>query len=65
MRLLETDATQFDTELLDIYLTEADEVLDAVAESARNFRRIRQSRSTDRRHGVDSTRSRAAAAWSG
>ena len=34
MRLLETDATQFDTELLDIYLTEADEVLDTIAASA-------------------------------
>src|SRR5437667_1335427 len=34
MRLLETDATQFDAELLDIYLTEADEVLDSVASSA-------------------------------
>ena len=34
MRLLETDASQFDAELLDIYLTEADEVLDAIASSA-------------------------------
>ena len=34
MRLLETDASQFDAELLDIYLTEADEVLDAIAASA-------------------------------
>jgi chemosensory pili system protein ChpA (sensor histidine kinase/response regulator) len=34
MRLLETDATQFDAELLDIYLTEADEVLDSVASNA-------------------------------
>src|SRR5207253_1535152 len=34
MRLLETDAAQFDAELLDIYLTEADEVLDSVASSA-------------------------------
>src|SRR6185437_15473371 len=34
MRLLETDATQFDTELLDIYLTEAGEVLDTIAASA-------------------------------
>ena len=31
MRLLETDATQLDAELLDIYLTEADEVIDSVA----------------------------------
>jgi len=35
MRLLETDATQFDTELLDIYLTEAGEVLDTIADSAK------------------------------
>ncbi|HEX5864273.1 MAG TPA: Hpt domain-containing protein, partial [Casimicrobiaceae bacterium] len=34
IRLLETDAAQFDTELLDIYLTEADEVLDSIASSA-------------------------------
>src|ERR1700681_206728 len=34
MRLLETDASQFDAELLDIYLTEADEVLDSIASSA-------------------------------
>ncbi len=34
MRLLETDAAQFDAELLDIYLTEADEVLDSVASNA-------------------------------
>ncbi len=34
MRLLETDASQFDAELLDIYLTEADEVLDTIASSA-------------------------------
>ncbi len=34
MRLLETDAAQFDAELLDIYLTEADEVLDSVTSSA-------------------------------
>jgi chemosensory pili system protein ChpA (sensor histidine kinase/response regulator) len=34
MRLLETDASEFDTELLEIYLTEAGEVLDAVAESS-------------------------------
>ena len=34
MRLLETDAAQFDAELLDIYLTEADEVLDSVALNA-------------------------------
>jgi chemosensory pili system protein ChpA (sensor histidine kinase/response regulator) len=33
MRLLETDASQFDAELLDIYLTEADEVLDTIASS--------------------------------
>ncbi|MEO6928465.1 MAG: Hpt domain-containing protein, partial [Casimicrobiaceae bacterium] len=32
-RLLETDATQFDAELLDIYLTEAAEVVDAIAAS--------------------------------
>jgi chemosensory pili system protein ChpA (sensor histidine kinase/response regulator) len=31
MRLLETDASQLDAELLDIYLTEADEVIDSVA----------------------------------
>ena len=46
MRLLETDATQFDTELLDIYLTEAGEVLDTIAASAtaarREFRRSRR-----------------------
>jgi Chemotaxis protein histidine kinase and related kinases len=35
MRLLETDATQFDTELLDIYLTEAGEVLDTIAANAK------------------------------
>jgi chemosensory pili system protein ChpA (sensor histidine kinase/response regulator) len=34
MRLLETDASQFDAELVDIYLTEADEVLDTIASSA-------------------------------
>jgi chemosensory pili system protein ChpA (sensor histidine kinase/response regulator) len=34
MRLLETDASQFDAELLDIYLTEADEVLDTISSSA-------------------------------
>ena len=34
MRLLETDASEFDTELLEIYLTEAGEVLDTVAESS-------------------------------
>ncbi|TMH55719.1 MAG: hypothetical protein E6H55_18005, partial [Betaproteobacteria bacterium] len=38
MRLLETDATQFDAELLDIYLTEADEVLDSVASNANRLR---------------------------
>jgi len=37
MRLLETDATQFDTELLDIYLTEAGEVLDTIAASAKEL----------------------------
>jgi chemosensory pili system protein ChpA (sensor histidine kinase/response regulator) len=31
MRLLETDASQLDAEMLDIYLTEADEVIDSVA----------------------------------
>jgi chemosensory pili system protein ChpA (sensor histidine kinase/response regulator) len=31
LRLLETDASQLDAELLDIYLTEADEVIDSVA----------------------------------
>jgi chemosensory pili system protein ChpA (sensor histidine kinase/response regulator) len=31
IRLLETDASQLDAELLDIYLTEADEVIDSVA----------------------------------
>ncbi len=34
MRLLETDASQLDAELLDIYLTEADEVIDSVASNA-------------------------------
>ena len=34
IRLLETDATQFDAELLEIFLTEADEVLDFIAESS-------------------------------
>jgi chemosensory pili system protein ChpA (sensor histidine kinase/response regulator) len=34
MRLLETDASQLDQELLDIYLTEADEVLDSIGASA-------------------------------
>jgi chemosensory pili system protein ChpA (sensor histidine kinase/response regulator) len=38
MRLLETDASQFDAELLDIYLTEADEVLDTIASSANLLR---------------------------
>jgi chemosensory pili system protein ChpA (sensor histidine kinase/response regulator) len=33
MRLLETDASQLDQELLDIYLTEADEVLDSIGTS--------------------------------
>ena len=37
MRLLETDATRFDNELLDIYLTEAGEVLDTIAASAREL----------------------------
>jgi chemosensory pili system protein ChpA (sensor histidine kinase/response regulator) len=34
MRLLETAASQLDAELLEIYLTEADEVLDSVASNA-------------------------------
>ena len=34
LRLLETDASQLDAELLDIYLTEADEVVDSVATNA-------------------------------
>ena len=34
MRLLETDATQLDAELFEIYLTEADEVLDTVTANA-------------------------------
>jgi chemosensory pili system protein ChpA (sensor histidine kinase/response regulator) len=34
MRLLETDSSQLDAELLDIYLTEAGEVLDSVAANA-------------------------------
>ncbi len=34
-RLLATDATNLDAELLDIYLTEADEVLDTIAEHRR------------------------------
>ena len=34
-RLLATDASALDAELLDIYLTEADEVLDTVAEHLR------------------------------
>jgi len=34
LRLLETDASQLDAELLDIYLTEADEVIDSVATNA-------------------------------
>ncbi|HSS70726.1 MAG TPA: Hpt domain-containing protein, partial [Casimicrobiaceae bacterium] len=33
-RLLETDASELDAELLDIYLTEADEVLDSINSSA-------------------------------
>ena len=33
-RLLETDASELDAELLDIYLTEADEVLDSIGSSA-------------------------------
>jgi chemosensory pili system protein ChpA (sensor histidine kinase/response regulator) len=33
MRLLETDASQLDAELLDIYLTEADEVLNNIGDS--------------------------------
>ncbi|HEX7273055.1 MAG TPA: Hpt domain-containing protein [Casimicrobiaceae bacterium] len=33
MRLLETDASQLDAELLDIYLTEADEVLNSIGDS--------------------------------
>jgi chemosensory pili system protein ChpA (sensor histidine kinase/response regulator) len=38
MRLLETDASQLDAELLDIYLTEADEVIDSVAANAAALR---------------------------
>ncbi|MDQ6917533.1 MAG: Hpt domain-containing protein, partial [Pseudomonadota bacterium] len=38
LRLLETDASQLDAELLDIYLTEAGEVLDSIAESAAQLR---------------------------
>ncbi len=34
LRLLETDASRLDAELLDIYLTEADEVVDSVATNA-------------------------------
>ena len=44
MRLLETDASHFDAELLDIYLTEADEVLDAVAASADRLKARRDDR---------------------
>ena len=45
MRLLETDASEFDAELLDIYLTEAGEVLDTVAaSSARLHARAGRSR---------------------
>ena len=48
MRLLETDATQFDTELLDIYLTEAGEVLDTIATSAEHL-----AAHSDDRDGAD------------
>ena len=41
IRLLGTDASQFDAELLDIYLTEADGVLDAIAASAVGSKRGR------------------------
>ena len=44
-RLLATDATQFDTELLDIYLTEAGEVLDTIADQRNGARR--ESRRSD------------------
>ena len=38
LRLLETDASQFDAELLDIYLTEAKEVLDSIEQSVVQLR---------------------------
>jgi chemosensory pili system protein ChpA (sensor histidine kinase/response regulator) len=38
MRLLESDASQLDAELLDIYLTEASEVLDSIATSAAHLK---------------------------
>ncbi len=44
MRLLETDASMFDAELLEIYLTEADEVLDAIAASGAQLRSNRDDR---------------------
>src|SRR5204862_4326231 len=37
-RLLETTASQLDAELLEIYLTEADEVLDSVASNAEQLK---------------------------
>ncbi len=44
IRLLETDASQFDTELLDIYLTEAGEVLDTVAANSERLHANRDDR---------------------
>ncbi|TMG86540.1 MAG: hypothetical protein E6H74_02990 [Betaproteobacteria bacterium] len=49
LRLLETDASQLDAELLDIYLTEAGEVLDSIEMSAAQLR----SRADD--HGALAT----------
>ena len=44
-RLLATDSTALDAELLDIYLTEAADVLDAIATASRRSTRTRRSRS--------------------
>ena len=52
MRLLETDASQLDAELLDIYLTEADEVLD----SDRGERGAARRRNPDDREALTTVR---------
>ena len=63
-RLLATDANRLDAELLEIFLIEATEVLDAVSRIGRSSSAIPAIARRCARRAGSSTRSRAAAGWS-
>jgi chemosensory pili system protein ChpA (sensor histidine kinase/response regulator) len=64
-RLLDTDASALDGELLEIYLTEAAEVLDTIRDQMQALERNPVTAKRSPSCAASSTRSRAAAAWSG